>query len=264
VCEGEQRLHCGDEDPISCIDQCEVTRSRNPGCEACLTALTDCVEALPLSDFECKDGSTSRRPGTCNVETQLLQICSARAGPGWRSVCDGWVIMCAPEATTGPDGGSDVENLYLSCLNHYEGADTFCHAQLISFVDCLDLHSMSCQINPADSDECPAEKTALENCDTPFIEMCQEWTSICRDFGAPPDAGAQSQERCLQSRPAETGSRCAQERSALYTCAMNDWRRLSIQERCDVPPLARPSCGAEHLAFDACAASNIGDGGAAR
>jgi hypothetical protein len=259
VCEGEQRLHCDGEDPIACIDSCEV--ARNPRCEARLTALTRCINALPLSAFECQSGSTRRQFGTCNLEAQLLQTCSLEDTSGWRSVCDDWATKCISGDVTGaPDAGSSPWELYLSCVNRYQRADNFCRAELQGFVECLDLHEMSCETNPADRDVCQTERAALEKCDAPLKQMCEQWRFTCLQIGAPPDEV--SEERCLQSRPVDTGLRCAQERSALYKCAENEspW----LRDRCRAPPLAHSICADEHFAFDTCAAGNISASGAAR
>ena len=257
VCEGEQRLHCSGDDPVTCIDRCEISHS--PRCDAHLIALTDCVHALPLSAFECREGSTSRTVGTCNLETQLLQACSRPDATGWRSVCDDWATMCITDVTSAPDAGRSLWDLYLSCVNLSQDAhEDFCGAELRGIIDCLDLREMSCATNPADSDGCQAEKIAFAKCDAPLKRMCRYWKFTCNPIGAPPDE--LSEERCLQTRPVDTGLRCAQERSALYKCAEQAFPQLPRQ--CNVPPLAQSICADEHFAFDACAA--ISDSGAAR
>jgi hypothetical protein len=263
VCESRQRLHCRGEDPVSCVDECEV--SRVPRCESRLSALTNCVMALPISEFWCEDDATHRTLSTCSNETQLLQTCLLRETSGWRSLCDDWVTQCiSGDGDPSGDAGTDVWLLYMSCVSRYQAAEGSCGAPLQEFVDCLDLHEQSCSTSPADSDACPAQKSALDTCDGPLREMCQNWSNFCRTFDGSRDPGAISEQRCLESHPVETGSRCAQERRALYKCAADAWSMLFLPARCDAPPLAQSSCGAERSAFDACAASSVSDGGAAR
>jgi hypothetical protein len=169
-CLASQRKHCETEDPAACIIDCE--RLPLDPCVVRAHAWAVCLNALPETQFACREGRTERKPGDCLVESNDLGACFSRPASGWVELCAEWgrrsAFLCPfPDGRTRPtdrERNQLADNLFHACSDVFDVTHASCAAEELAMANCYQARIPSCALGPWEAEGCEGELAALRSC----------------------------------------------------------------------------------------------------
>jgi hypothetical protein len=251
-CAAKQRLHCAEDEPVTCVRTCEVERAVSASldgtdpCESQRAALLECQRSAPESSFTCQHDETTPAPGLCRQEQTALRTCQTPVTTAEEMVCQTWLAACSSM----PDGdplypGDGPQPTFACGLVPIEEA---CREEQLAWYGCLLAGPPECDSRPPKASRCADEQAALSACDMRFAgSVCVPWAWSCAGLGATHARIRPYVDACLSLSPkGATREACADPYDEFLACMqthLNDCAGLSS------------ACATERAALEACSIS---------